>query len=96
MTVMTREPTCSAGGAAGAWEADGVRVLVVEDEIRQAAALKRGLEAEGFAVDDRLLRTREEVDAFKDAEQVATTPQVFVDGERIGGADDLEDWLAAA
>ena len=28
-----------------------VRVLVVEDEIRQAAALKRGLEAEGFAVD---------------------------------------------
>jgi len=28
-----------------------VRVLVVEDEMRQAAALKRGLEAEGFAVD---------------------------------------------
>jgi DNA-binding response OmpR family regulator len=26
-------------------------VLVVEDEVRQAAALKRGLEAEGFAVD---------------------------------------------
>jgi DNA-binding response OmpR family regulator len=34
-----------------AWDADGVRVLVVEDEVRQAAALKRGLEAEGFAVD---------------------------------------------
>ena len=29
----------------------GMRVLVVEDEQRQAAALKRGLEAEGFAVD---------------------------------------------
>lgn len=28
-----------------------VRVLVVEDEVRQAAALRRGLEAEGFAVD---------------------------------------------
>ncbi len=28
-----------------------VRVLVVEDEIRLSAALKRGLEAEGFAVD---------------------------------------------
>jgi DNA-binding response OmpR family regulator len=28
-----------------------VRVLVVEDEMRQAAALKRGLEAEGYAVD---------------------------------------------
>jgi DNA-binding response OmpR family regulator len=29
----------------------GVRVLVVEDERRLAAAVKRGLEAEGFAVD---------------------------------------------
>lgn len=28
-----------------------MRVLVVEDEVRQSAALKRGLEAEGFAVD---------------------------------------------
>jgi DNA-binding response OmpR family regulator len=28
-----------------------VRVLVIEDEVRQAASLKRGLEAEGFAVD---------------------------------------------
>jgi len=28
-----------------------VRVLVVEDEVRQAAALERGLKAEGFAVD---------------------------------------------
>jgi len=28
-----------------------MRVLVVEDEMRQAAALKRGLEGEGFAVD---------------------------------------------
>ncbi len=28
-----------------------MRVLVVEDEVRQAAALKRGLEAEGLAVD---------------------------------------------
>ena len=28
-----------------------MRLLVVEDEVRQAAALRRGLEAEGFAVD---------------------------------------------
>ena len=32
-------------------ETEPMRVLVVEDEVRQAAALKRGLEAEGFAVD---------------------------------------------
>jgi len=28
-----------------------VRLLVVEDEVRLAAALKRGLQAEGFTVD---------------------------------------------
>jgi DNA-binding response OmpR family regulator len=32
-------------------QGDGVRVLVVEDEKRLAAALRGGLEAEGFAVD---------------------------------------------
>jgi two-component system OmpR family response regulator len=33
------------------WKAGGVRLLVVEDEARLAAALQRGLQAEGFAVD---------------------------------------------
>ena len=32
-------------------DTDPVRVLVVEDEVRLSAALKRGLEAEGFTVD---------------------------------------------
>src|SRR5436305_15254299 len=36
---------------AGVGETGGVRVLVVEDERRLAAAVKRGLEAEGFVVD---------------------------------------------
>ena len=36
----------------GVWgTVDGVRVLVVEDEVRLARALQRGLRAEGFAVD---------------------------------------------
>jgi DNA-binding response OmpR family regulator len=37
----------------GAWRATlgGVRLLVVEDETRMAAALRRGLTAEGFVVD---------------------------------------------
>jgi two-component system OmpR family response regulator len=33
------------------WHACGVRLLVVEDEERLASALRRGLQAEGFAVD---------------------------------------------
>ncbi|WP_445192346.1 glutaredoxin domain-containing protein [Sphingomonas sp. Tas61C01] len=56
---------------------------------------KEMLERAGYAVDDRVLTSREEVDAFEEKEGVATTPQVFIDGERIGGSDDLERYLAA-
>lgn len=51
------------------------------------------LEARDFEVDDRVLTSREEVDRFKEDQGVATTPQVFIDGERIGGSDDLERYL---
>ncbi|MBN9504542.1 MAG: glutaredoxin [Altererythrobacter sp.] len=47
------------------------------------------LESRGFTVDDHWLTTREEVDAFKAQHQVKTTPQTFIDGERVGGYDDL-------
>ena len=36
------------------WHAVAVRVLVVEDDKRLASTLRRGLEAEGFAVDNAL------------------------------------------
>ena len=51
------------------------------------------LEREGFAVDDRLLRTRAEVDAFKVRHGVATTPQAWIGGERVGGYTDLRERL---
>lgn len=47
------------------------------------------LRANGFAVDEHLLTTRAAVDAFKAEHGVKTTPQVFIDGKRIGGHDDL-------
>ncbi len=47
------------------------------------------LESHGYQVDDHWLRTREETDAFKAEHNVATTPQTFIAGERIGGNDDL-------
>ena len=47
------------------------------------------LRRRGYAVDDRWLTTREETDAFKSAHGVRTTPQVFIEGKRIGGYDDL-------
>lgn len=52
------------------------------------------LEANGYAVDDRVLKSREEVDAFKAEQGVATTPQIFIDGERVGGCEELERLLA--
>lgn len=47
------------------------------------------LEREGFTVDDHHLKTQEETDAFREEYGVRTTPQVFIDGERIGGFDEL-------
>lgn len=47
------------------------------------------LGSQGFAVEDHLLTTRDEIDAFKARYEVKTTPQVFIDGQRVGGYDDL-------
>ena len=51
------------------------------------------LRSRGYDVDDRWLTTREETDAFKAEHGVATTPQTFIDGERIGGHDDVRRFL---
>ena len=47
------------------------------------------LEREGFAVEDHWLETREATDAFKAEHDVATTPQTFIDGARVGGYTEL-------
>ena len=49
------------------------------------------LEREGYAVEDRWLESREEVDAFKREAGVETTPQVYIGGSRIGGYDALRE-----
>jgi len=54
---------------------------------------KQLLEERGFAVDDRILGSREEVEAFKAEHGIDTTPLVFIDGERIGGSAELERFL---
>jgi glutaredoxin len=51
------------------------------------------LKRSGFEVEDHHLTTREATDAFKAMHDVATTPQVFIGGERIGGYDDLLRFL---
>ena len=54
------------------------------------------LEREGYKVDDHWLKTRAETDAFKAEWDVKTTPQIFIDGTRIGGYDDLRRFLGKA
>ena len=54
---------------------------------------KHLLETRGYKVDDRHLTTREQINAFKAEHGVATTPQTFIDGERVGGYDDLRRFL---
>jgi glutaredoxin 3 len=56
---------------------------------------KRMLEEAGFDFEDKLLTTRDEVDAFQAEHSVMTTPQIFIDGERIGGSEELERYLQA-
>ena len=51
------------------------------------------LKRSGYEVEDHHLTTREETDAFKEQHGVKTTPQVFMDGNRIGGHDDTRRFL---
>jgi glutaredoxin len=51
------------------------------------------LRAKGYQVEDRWLTSREEVDAFKAESGVATTPQIIIEGQRIGGHDDLRRYF---
>lgn len=70
------------------------RMILPEHTCPFGVRAKALLEQHEMRVDDRILRTREEVDAFEAEHQVETTPQIFIDGQRIGGCDDLEDYLA--
>jgi glutaredoxin len=51
------------------------------------------LRREGYSVEDHWLTTREEQEAFKARYDVKTTPQTFINGERVGGFDDLRRYL---
>ncbi|MEJ6391195.1 glutaredoxin family protein [Gymnodinialimonas ulvae] len=53
------------------------------------------LRRKGFEIEDHVLRTRRETDAFKDKHHITTTPLIFIEGERIGGFTDLKAYLKA-
>ncbi len=51
------------------------------------------LRQSGFDVADHHLSSREEIDQFKATHDVKTTPQVFINGERIGGYEAVRKHL---
>ena len=71
------------------------RMVLPEHECPFGVRARGMLEQAGYAIDEHILATREEVDAYKAKEGVATTPQVFIGGKRIGGSDALEEFLKA-
>lgn len=68
--------------------------MVMDDHVCPYGLKARDLlRRKGFEVEDRWLATRGAVDAFKVEHAVKTTPQIFIEGERIGGYDDLRRYL---
>lgn len=51
------------------------------------------LAREDYKIEEHLLKTREDVDAFKEKHNVKTTPQIWIDDKQIGGYDDLREHL---
>ena len=69
------------------------RMILPDHTCPYGVRARQLLEEQGFEIDDRILRSRDEVDAFQTEHRVETTPQVFIEGERIGGSDELARYL---
>ena len=69
------------------------RMVMPEHTCPWGLKAKDLLQRSGYEVEDHHLKTRGDTDAFKAEHQVATTPQVFAGGQRIGGYDDLRRFL---
>lgn len=68
--------------------------MVMEDHLCPSGLKSKDLlEREGYEIDDNHLQTRAETDAFKQKHGVNTTPQTWIDGERIGGYDALREYF---
>ncbi|NNM75588.1 glutaredoxin [Sphingomonas sp. ID1715] len=69
------------------------RMVLPDHECPFGVRAKQMLEREGYEIEEHILASRDEVDAFEEEQGVQTTPQIFIGGERIGGSDDLEAYL---
>ena len=70
------------------------RMVLPDHECPFGVRAKSMLEDAGFEIEEHILGTREEVEAYMESEGVSRTPQVFIEGTRIGGSSALERYLA--
>ena len=71
------------------------RMVLPDHECPFGRRAKQMLDDAGFEVEEHILSSREEVDAFKAEHDVSTTPLIWVDGKLIGGSDELAKFLVA-
>jgi len=69
------------------------RMVLPEHTCPYGVRAKQMLEQAGYHVEDHILRTREEVDDFQAENNVTTTPQIFIDGQKVGGSTEFEALL---
>ena len=68
--------------------------MVLPDHIcPYGESAKAMLEEAGYQVQDRLLTSREEVDAFKASHGLTTTPLIDISGKQILGSEELAAFL---
>ncbi len=72
------------------------RMVLPDHECPFGVRARAMLEQAGYTIDEQILSTRAEVDAFKEKEGVATTPVTFIDGTRYATSQALEEFLASA
>jgi glutaredoxin len=71
------------------------RMVLPEHTCPYGKKAKELLEKAGYEVEDKQLMSREQTDAFKKEQGVETTPLIFIEGEKIGGCDELKKRLAS-
>ena len=72
------------------------RMVLPDHTCPYGVRAKELLEQAGYEIEEHLLESRDEVEAFKEEHGLETTPLVCIGDERVGGSDELADYLESA
>ena len=70
------------------------RMVLPDDVCPLGVRARQMLDRAAFVIEEHILSTRMEAEAFMEGLGVDSTPQVFIDGLRIGGCEELATFLA--